>query len=245
MAFKYADAQKDALEGVNFKLHAGQTLAIIGGTGSGKSTLINLIPRFYDATQGEVKVNGVDVRNTTLQAIHQAVSFVPQKANLFEGTLRENMQFGDAKATDEQIWHALEIAQASDFVKELDGQLDAHVEQGGANFSGGQRQRLAIARALVKQASVYVFDDSFSALDFKTDAKLRAALKADEEIQKHVVVIVGQRVSTIADADLILVLDKGQVVGQGTHQELLATNKVYQSIVNSQIRESKEGEQNA
>ena len=245
VAFKYADAQKDALEGVNFKLHAGQTLAIIGGTGSGKSTLINLIPRFYDATQGEVKVNGVDVRNTTLQAIHQAVSFVPQKANLFEGTLRENMQFGDAKATDEQIWHALEIAQASDFVKELDGQLDAHVEQGGANFSGGQRQRLAIARALVKQASVYVFDDSFSALDFKTDAKLRAALKADEEIQKHVVIIVGQRVSTIADADLILVLDKGQVVGQGTHQELLATNKVYQSIVNSQIRESKEGEQNA
>lgn len=245
VAFKYADAQKDALEGVNFKLHAGQTVAIIGGTGSGKSTLINLIPRFYDATQGEVKVNGVDVRNTTLQAIHQAVAFVPQKANLFEGTLRENMQFGDAQASDEQIWHALEIAQASDFVKELDGQLDAHVEQGGANFSGGQRQRLAIARALVKQASIYVFDDSFSALDFKTDAKLRAALKTDEEIQKHVVVIVGQRVSTIADADLILVLDKGQVVGQGTHQELLATNKVYQSIVNSQIRESKEGEQNA
>ena len=245
VAFKYADAQKDALEGVNFKLHAGQTVAIIGGTGSGKSTLINLIPRFYDATQGEVKVNGVDVRNTTLAAIHQAVSFVPQKANLFEGTLRENMQFGDANASDEQIWHALEIAQASDFVKELDGQLDAHVEQGGANFSGGQRQRLAIARALVKQASIYVFDDSFSALDFKTDAKLRAALKADEEIQKHVVVIVGQRVSTIADADLILVLDKGKVVGQGTHQELLATNKVYQSIVNSQIRESKEGEQNA
>lgn len=245
VAFKYADAQKDALEGGNFKLHAGQTLAIIGGTGSGKSTLINLIPRFYDATQGEVKVNGVDVRNTTLQAIHQAVAFVPQKANLFEGTLRENMQFGDAKATDEQIWHALEIAQASDFVKELDRQLDAHVEQGGANFSGGQRQRLAIARALVKQASIYVFDDSFSALDFKTDAKLRAALKTDEEIQKHVVVIVGQRVSTIADADLILVLDKGKVVGQGTHQELLATNKVYQSIVNSQIRESKEGEQNA
>ena len=228
VAFKYADAQKDALEGVNFKLHAGQTLAIIGGTGSGKSTLINMIPRFYDATQGEVKVNGVDVRNTTLQAIHQAVSFVPQKANLFEGTLRENMQFGDANASDEQIWHALEIAQASDFVKELDGQLDAHVEQGGANFSGGQRQRLAIARALVKQASVYVFDDSFSALDFKTDAKLRAALKADEEIQKHIVVIVGQRVSTIADADLILVLDKGKVVGQETHQELLATNKVYQ-----------------
>ena len=130
-------------------------------------------------------------------------------------------------------------------MKELDGQLDAHVEQGGANFSGGQRQRLAIARALVKQASIYVFDDSFSALDFKTDAKLRAALKTDEEIQKHVVVIVGQRVSTIADADLILVLDKGKVVGQGTHQELLATNKVYQSIVNSQIRESKEGEQNA
>lgn len=245
VSFKYADAKKDALEGVNFKLHGGQTLAIIGGTGSGKSTLINMIPRFYDATEGSVKVNGVDVHDTTLEDVHEAVSFVPQKANLFAGTLRENMQFGDEKATDEQIWHALDIAQASDFVKELDGQLDAHVEQGGANFSGGQRQRLAIARALVKHASVYVFDDSFSALDFKTDAKLRAALKADEEIQKHVVVIVGQRVSTIADADLIIVLDKGKVVGQGTHKELLANNEVYQSIVNSQIRESKDGEQNA
>lgn len=245
VSFKYADAKKDALEGVNFKLHGGQTLAIIGGTGSGKSTLINMIPRFYDATEGSVKVNGVDVHDTTLEDVHEAVSFVPQKANLFAGTLRENMQFGDANATDEQIWHALDIAQASDFVKELDGQLDAHVEQGGANFSGGQRQRLAIARALVKHASVYVFDDSFSALDFKTDAKLRAALKADEEIQKHVVVIVGQRVSTIADADLIIVLDKGKVVGQGTHKELLANNEVYQSIVNSQIRESKDGEQNA
>lgn len=244
-SFRYVDAKKDALEGVNFKLHGGQTLAIIGGTGSGKSTLINMIPRFYDATEGSVKVNGVNVRDTTLENVHEAVSFVPQKANLFAGTLRENMQFGDANATDEQIWHALDIAQASDFVKELDGQLDAHVEQGGANFSGGQRQRLAIARALVKHVSVYVFDDSFSALDFKTDAKLRAALKADEEIQKHVVVIVGQRVSTIADADLIIVLDKGKFVGQGTHKELLANNEVYQSIVNYQIRESKDGEQNA
>lgn len=240
--FKYADAQSNALEGVNFKLHAGQTLAIIGGTGSGKTTLINLIPRFYDATHGSVKVNGVDVKKATLHTIHQAVAFIPQKANLFAGTLRENLQFGNPHATDDQIWHALEIAQAIDFVKELDGQLDAHVEQGGTNFSGGQRQRLAIARALVKRSSIYVFDDSFSALDFKTDAKLRSALKADKEIQKHIVVIVGQRVSTIADADLILVLDKGKVVGQGTHSELLATNKVYQSIVNSQIRESKEGD---
>lgn len=245
VSYRYADAKKDSLEGVDFKMKAGQTLAIIGGTGSGKSTLINLIPRFYDATEGNVKLNGVNVKDAALSDVHQHVSFVPQKANLFTGTLRENMQFGKKDATDEEIWHALDIAQASDFVKELDGQLDAHVEQGGTNFSGGQRQRLAIARALVKKASVYVFDDSFSALDFKTDANLRHALKQDDEIQKHVVVIVGQRVSTVADADLILVLDKGKMIGAGTHQELLQNNSVYKSIVESQIREEKDGAENA
>lgn len=243
--YRYVDAKKDSLDGINFKMKAGQTLAIIGGTGSGKSTLVNLIPRFYDATKGQVKINDVNVKDCTLHDVHQAVSFVPQKANLFTGTLRENMQYGKQDATDEEIWHALDIAQASDFVKELDGQLDAHVEQGGANFSGGQRQRLAIARALVKEASVYVFDDSFSALDFKTDAKLRQALKKDEKIKKHVVVIVGQRVSTVADADLIVVLDKGNMVGVGTHQELLKNNEIYKAIVNSQIREAKEGVENA
>ncbi|HIX02047.1 MAG TPA: ABC transporter ATP-binding protein/permease [Candidatus Ligilactobacillus excrementigallinarum] len=243
--FRYHDAQKDTLEGVNFKMKAGQTLAIIGGTGSGKSTLVNLIPRFYDATEGTVKINGVNVKDTTLHDVHEQVAFVPQKANLFTGTLRENMQYGNQNATDEEIWHALDIAQASDFVKELDGQLDAHVEQGGLNFSGGQRQRLAIARALVKKASVYVFDDSFSALDFKTDANLRHALKQDTEMQKHVVVIVGQRVSTVADADLIIVLDKGEMVGAGTHQELMQNNDVYKAIVDSQIREEKDGAANA
>lgn len=243
--FRYHDAQKDTLEGVNFKMKAGQTLAIIGGTGSGKSTLVNLIPRFYDATEGTVKINGVNVKDTTLHDVHEQVAFVPQKANLFTGTLRENMQYGNQNATDEEIWHALDIAQASDFVKELDGQLDAHVEQGGLNFSGGQRQRLAIARALVKKASVYVFDDSFSALDFKTDANLRHALKQDAEMQKHVVVIVGQRVSTVADADLIIVLDKGEMVGAGTHQELMQDCDVYKAIVDSQIREEKDGAANA
>ena len=243
--FHYADSKKNSLEGVNFKMHAGQTVAVIGGTGSGKSTLVNLIPRFYDATKGSVKINDVNVKQATLHDVREHVAFVPQKANLFTGTLRENMQYGNENATDEQIWHALKIAQADDFVKDLDGQLDAHVEQGGSNFSGGQRQRLAIARALVKKASVYVFDDSFSALDFKTDANLRMALKNDEEIQKHVVVIVGQRVSTVADADLIIVLDKGKMVGCGTHKELMQTNAVYQSIVKSQIRDDKAGEENA
>ncbi|SPS03642.1 ABC transporter ATP-binding protein [Latilactobacillus sakei] len=238
--FRYQNAENLALEKIDFQASAGQTVAIIGGTGSGKSTLVNLIPRFYDVEAGQVQVDGLNVKDVTLHDIHEQVAFVPQKANLFTGTIRENMQYGNPDATDDQIWHALEIAQSKDFVSELDGGLDSHVEQGGGNFSGGQRQRLAIARALVKRASVYVFDDSFSALDFKTDALLRKALKEDTEIQKSVVVIVGQRVSTVADADTILVLDEGQMVGKGTHAQLKATNATYQEIINSQIREGDE-----
>lgn len=238
--FRYQNAEHLALENVDFQMTAGQTVAVIGGTGSGKTTLVNLIPRFYDVETGEVTVKGLNVKDVTLHDIHQQVAFVPQKANLFTGTIRENMQYGNPNATDDEIWHALEIAQSKDFVSELEGGLDSHVEQGGGNFSGGQRQRLAIARALVKKAAVYVFDDSFSALDFKTDALLRKALKEDAEIQKSVVVIVGQRVSTVADADTILVLDEGQLVGKGSHAELKANNATYQEIINSQIREGGE-----
>lgn len=234
--YRYQSAEQLALEDIDFKAHSGQTVAIIGGTGSGKTTLVNLIPRFYDIESGAVKLDGTDVRQLKLAELHQAVSFVPQTATLFTGTIRENMQFGNEHATDDEIWHALEIARSTDFVKE-EGGLDAHVEQGGGNFSGGQRQRLAIARALVKHASAYVFDDSFSALDFKTDAQLRAELRQDKQIQQSVVVIVAQRIATVADADLILVLDNGKLVGKGTHAELKANNEVYQEIMKSQLRE--------
>ncbi|AVK63431.1 multidrug ABC transporter ATP-binding protein [Lactobacillus sp. CBA3606] len=234
--YRYQSAEELALTDINFKAHSGQTVAIIGGTGSGKTTLVNLIPRFYDIDNGHVRVDGQDVRDVRTQDLHQVVSFVPQTATLFTGTIRDNMKFGKPDATDADIWHALEIARSTDFVKE-EGGLDAHVEQGGGNFSGGQRQRLAIARALVKKAAVYVFDDSFSALDFKTDAQLRAELRQDKLIQQSVVVIVAQRIATVADADLIIVLDNGKVVGQGTHAELKATNAVYQEIMNSQLRE--------
>jgi len=234
--YRYQNAEQLALTDIDFEAHSGQTVAIIGGTGSGKSTLVNLIPRFYDIESGAVDLDGEDVRKLNLADLHQAVSFVPQTATLFTGTIRDNMKFGNADATDDEIWHAIEIARSTDFVKE-EGGLDAHVEQGGGNFSGGQRQRLAIARALVKRASTYVFDDSFSALDFKTDAQLRAELRQDKQIQKSVVVIVAQRIATVADADLILVLDDGKLVGKGTHAELKANNEVYQEIMKSQLRE--------
>lgn len=233
--FRYSGAEKLTLAGLNFNIQAGQTLAIIGGTGSGKSSLVNLIPRLFDIENGQIAVDGYPINQLTQHDLHQLISITQQKAVLFSGTIRSNMQFGLENATDDQIWHALEIAQATDFVKEAGG-LDAVVEQNGANFSGGQRQRLAIARTIIKPASIYIFDDSFSALDFKTDAKLRAALKNDDQLQKAVTVIVAQRISTVANADLILVLDNGKVVGQGTHQQLVADNKTYQQILNSQIQ---------
>lgn len=235
--FFYGKAKVPAVSDVNLQMKAGQTLAIIGGTGSGKTTMINLIPRIYDASQGVVKVNGIDVKNVDINELQDHIALVPQKSVLFKGTIRSNLLFGNEKATDQELWHALEVAQASDFIKELPGQLDGTVEQGGDNFSGGQKQRLAIARALVKNADIYIFDDSFSALDFKTDASLRKALKTDQKIKNKIVVIVGQRVSTVASADQIVVLDDGKMVGIGTHQELKQNNEVYQDIVKSQIKD--------
>lgn len=235
--FFYGKAKVPAVSDVNLQMKAGQTLAIIGGTGSGKTTMINLIPRIYDASQGVVKVNGIDVKNVDINELQDHIALVPQKSVLFKGTVRSNLLFGNEKATDKELWHALDVAQASDFIKELPGQLDGTVEQGGDNFSGGQKQRLAIARALVKNADIYIFDDSFSALDFKTDASLRKALKTDQKIKNKIVVIVGQRVSTVASADQIVVLDDGKMVGIGTHQELKQNNEVYQDIVKSQIKD--------
>ncbi|GAX07322.1 multidrug ABC transporter ATP-binding and permease protein [Secundilactobacillus silagincola] len=237
VSYRYFGAEKSALTDIDFSAKSGQTVAIIGGTGSGKSTLINLIPRFYDLEKGQIKLDGIDITQLAPEKLRDAVSLVPQKATLFTGSLRENMKYGKPDATDDEIWHALDIARARDFVEEDPDGLDMYVEQGGGNFSGGQRQRLAIARALVKQSAIYVFDDSFSALDFKTDADLRAELRQDKHIQQSITVIVAQRIATVADADLILVLDNGQLVGKGTHDELRKTNEVYQEIIKSQIRE--------
>ncbi len=233
--YRYAGAENLVLEDIDFSSRAGQTVAIIGGTGSGKSTLVSLIPRFYDTEKGAVLVNGQNVKEVEQTELRKQIGFVPQKAVLFTGTIRENMQYGYPDATDEIIWQALETAQAKDFVLEMEDGIDSHVEQGGGNFSGGQRQRLCIARALIKKAAVYVFDDSFSALDFKTDAALRKALK--KNITQAVVVIVAQRISTVVDADLILVLDEGKLVGKGTHQELKETCVTYQEIIYSQLKE--------
>lgn len=233
--YRYQHAENLALEDIDFSAKSGETVAIIGGTGSGKTTLVNLLPRFYDVESGKILLNGKNIKDTSQHNLREMIGFVPQKAVLFTGTIRENMQYGAPNATDEEIWQALEIAQAKAFVSELAEGLDSHVEQGGGNFSGGQRQRLAIARALVKPADVYAFDDSFSALDFKTDANLRKALK--EQMTDAIVVLVAQRVSTVMEASTILVLDEGKLVGKGTHEELLANNQTYQEIVHSQLRE--------
>lgn len=233
--FRYEGAENLALKDIDFHAKNGQIVAIIGGTGSGKSSLSNLIPRFYDVESGDIQIDGIDIRAMKQHDLRDRVGFVPQKAVLFTGSIRDNLQYGKKDATDEEIWKALEIAQSKDFVSELPDGLDTFVEQGGGNFSGGQKQRLAIARALVKQPDVYVFDDSFSALDFKTDAALRKALKP--ETKEAIVVLVAQRISTVVDADIIIVLDEGQVAGIGTHQELKETNETYQEIISSQLRE--------
>jgi ATP-binding cassette subfamily B multidrug efflux pump len=230
--FHYPGAEASVLHGVSFTARPGQTTAIIGSTGSGKSTMLSLIPRLYDVTGGSVLVGGVDVREAALEDVWACIGLVPQKPYLFTGTVASNLRYGDPEATDEQLWDALRIAQASDFVRAMPGALDAPIAQGGTNVSGGQRQRLAIARALVRRPDVYLFDDSFSALDLSTDARLRAALRP--VTREAAVVIVAQRVSTIVDADQILVLDDGQIVGEGTHDELLATCPTYQEIVESQ-----------
>jgi ATP-binding cassette, subfamily B, multidrug efflux pump len=233
--FRYPGAEQPVLHDIAFRARPGETTAIVGSTGSGKTTLINLIPRFYDASSGSVHVDGIDVREMGLDDLWSRIGIIPQKAFLFAGTVASNLRFGDENATDDELWHALDIAQARSFVEEMDGALEAPITQGGANLSGGQRQRLAIARALVKKAEVYIFDDSFSALDFATDARLRAAL--EREIHTATMIIVAQRVGTIMQADRILVMDGGRIVGTGTHRELLATNETYREIVYSQMSE--------
>ncbi|UUX34241.1 ABC transporter ATP-binding protein [Fundicoccus culcitae] len=238
LAFEHVDfgfpgAERPAIEDINFSASKGETIAIIGGTGSGKTTIANLIPRLYEASKGKVRVNGVNVKNVRQEELRSKIGFAPQKALLFSGTIRSNMQYGKNDATDAEIWKALEIAQA-DFVKELDDLLDAKVDQGGVNFSGGQRQRLSIARTIISQPDIFVFDDTFSALDFKTDANLRKALKPIT--RDAITIIIAQRVNTVIDADRILVLENGKIVGEGTHQSLLAENAVYQDIVASQMK---------
>ena len=235
VSFRYMGAEKSAISEVDFQAKSGETIAIIGGTGSGKSTLINMIPRFYDVETGKILVNGTDIKKVNQVSLRDHIGFVPQKALLFTGTIRSNMQYGNESVTDEEIWKALEISQAKEFVEKLPDGLETKVEQGGSNFSGGQRQRLSIARALAKEADIYIFDDSFSALDFKTDAALRKALK--ESITEAIIIIVAQRISTVVDADTILVLDDGVMVGNGTHNELKKTNQTYQEIIQSQLRE--------
>jgi ATP-binding cassette subfamily B protein len=234
--FGYPGADQPVLHDLSFRAEPGKTTAIVGSTGSGKSTLVNLIPRFYDATGGSVLIDGVDVREMDRELVWSRIGVIPQKAFLFGGTVASNLRFGHDAATDEELWHALEIAQAKDFVSEMDGGLEAPINQGGSNVSGGQRQRLAIARAIAKDAAIYVFDDSFSALDFATDARLRAAL--ERELGGATVIIVAQRVGTILNADRIIVLEDGRIVGSGTHRELLESNETYREIVFSQLSES-------
>jgi len=234
--FRYPGAEEPVLRGVDLVARPGETTAIIGGTGSGKTTLINLVPRLFDVTAGEVLVDGVDVRNLDPDLLSAMVAIVPQRPYLFTGTVASNLRYGRSDASDEDLWHALEVAQAREFVEQMPGGLDAPIAQGGTNVSGGQRQRLAIARALVRRPEIYLFDDAFSALDYATDAALRAALSAETE--QATVVIVAQRVATIRDADRIVVLDEGSVVGTGTHEDLMATNDTYREIVLSQLTEA-------
>ncbi|MGW4818908.1 ABC transporter ATP-binding protein [Streptomyces sp. NPDC004227] len=234
--FRYPGAEEPVLKAIDLLARPGEVTAVIGSTGSGKSTLLGLVPRLFDATDGEVLVDGVDVRTVEPELLAKTVGLVPQKPYLFAGTVATNLRYGNPDATDEELWHALEVAQAKDFVSKLENGLDAPIAQGGTNVSGGQRQRLAIARTLVQRPEIYLFDDSFSALDYATDAALRAAL--GRETSEATVVIVAQRVATIRDADRIVVLDEGRVVGTGRHRELMADNETYREIVLSQLTEA-------
>jgi ATP-binding cassette subfamily B protein len=235
VTFRYPGAEEPALSDISFKAYPGEVTAIIGGTGSGKTTLVNLIPRFFDATSGTIRINGVEIRNCSLEDVRSRIGYVPQKALLFSGTISDNLRFGKEDATQAEIEHAARIAQADDFISKMKDGYESVISQGGTNLSGGQKQRLSIARALVRKADIYIFDDCFSALDYKTDRDLRAALK--DETKQATVILVAQRVSTVMDADRIIVLDQGKIAGIGTHQELLETNAVYQEIVASQFRE--------
>jgi len=234
--FRYPGAEEPVLKAIDLVARPGEVTAVIGSTGSGKSTLLGLVPRLFDVTDGEVLVDGVAVAEVDPVLLAKTVGLVPQKPYLFAGTVATNLRYGNPDATDEELWHALEVAQAKDFVSGLENGLDSPIAQGGTNVSGGQRQRLAIARTLVQRPEIYLFDDSFSALDYATDAALRAALA--EETSEATVVIVAQRVATIRDADRIVVLDEGRVVGTGTHRELMADNETYREIVLSQLTEA-------
>ena len=236
VSFKYPDAGEYVLRDISFKAEKGQTVAFIGSTGSGKSTAINLVPRFYDATEGEVLVDGVNVKDYTLRALHDKIGYVPQRAVMFSGTVESNVAYGEKEGTEytlDDVKEAVRVAQGTDFIEKKDDTYRAHVAQGGTNFSGGQKQRLAIARAVCRRPEIYIFDDSFSALDYKTDRQLRTALK--EETGEATSLIVAQRIGTIRDADLIIVLDEGKVVGKGTHDELMQSCEVYREIAYSQL----------
>lgn len=235
VTFSYPGAEVPAISHLTFSINPGEVTAIIGGTGSGKSTIINLIPRFYDPDSGRVLVGGVDVRNVKQETLRQKIGFVPQKAILFTGTIAENIRYGKENATDKEVQHAADLAQAAEFINTMPDGFNSQISQGGTNVSGGQKQRLSIARALIRKPEIYIFDDSFSALDFKTESKLRQALK--EETMNSAVVIVAQRVSTIMDADQIIVMDNGEIAGIGTHIELMEKSSVYREVVMSQLSE--------
>ena len=235
VSFRYEGAEKPVISEISFSAKPGETTAIVGGTGSGKSTIVNLIPRFYDADDGEILIDGVNVRELSQQELRAKIGFVPQKSVLFTGTITENIQYGKSQATDEEIHQAAEISQADGFINDMNDSYSTMLSEGGLNLSGGQKQRLSIARALVRRPEIYVFDDSFSALDFKTDALLRAALK--KETDNATVIIVAQRVGTVMDADRIIVLDEGKIAGIGTHKELMSSCEIYREIVSSQLSE--------
>ncbi len=235
VTFTYEGAENPAISDISFIALPGKVTAILGGTGSGKSALVNLIPRFYDVTKGKILVDGIDVREMSQVDLRSRIGYISQKAKLFSGTIKDNLRFGRENATDEEIYHAATVAQASEFIANMPDTYDSFISEGGTNVSGGQKQRLSIARALVLKPEIYVFDDTFSALDFKTDAKLRAALK--KETQNSTVIIVAQRISTVLDADQIIVLEDGKMAGIGTHGELMKSNRVYQNIARSQLSE--------
>ena len=241
VSFKYPDASEYMLKDISFEASSGQTIAFIGSTGSGKSTLINLIPRFYDVTSGEILIDGVNVKEYREDELHNKIGYIPQKALLFSGTIKSNVAYGESykEITDDDIKKAIEVAQAQDFVLKKDKQYDSHVAQGGTNFSGGQKQRLSIARAIARKPEIYIFDDSFSALDYKTDSLLRKKLK--EYTKNATILIVAQRIGTIMNADKIIVLDKGVCVGEGTHEYLLKNCEVYKQIALSQLSEEELG----